>query len=50
MLRKEERIAGTERYPWLDDSNERKYMSDREMLEKYIDLDSFCLTKWERRK
>ena len=33
-LRKEERMECTEKYPWLDDSNERKYMSDREMLEK----------------
>ena len=40
MLRKEERMEGTERYPWLDNSNERKYMSDGEILEKYIDLDN----------
>ena len=37
-LRKEERMQSTERYPWLDDSDERKYMSDREILEKYIGL------------
>ena len=36
-LRKEERMHSTERYPWLEDSNERKYMSDKEILEKYID-------------
>ena len=39
-LRKEEEMQGTERYPWLDDSDERKYMSDREILEKYIDLEN----------
>ena len=33
-----------EKYPWLDPSNERKYMSDREILEKYVDLDKSCLT------
>ena len=44
-LRKVERMHGTERYPWLDDSNERKYMSDIEILEKYIDLENSCLTK-----
>ena len=49
-LRKEERMQSTEKYPWLDDSNERKYMSDREMLEKYIDLENSCLTKWEKRE
>ena len=32
-LRKEERMQGTEKYPWLDDSNEGKYISDREILE-----------------
>ena len=26
MLRKEERMETIEKYPWLDDSNERKYM------------------------
>ena len=43
-------MQSTERYPWLDDSNERKYVSDREILEKYIDLESSCLTKWEKRQ
>ena len=33
-LRKEKRMQDTERYPWLDDSDEKKYMSDREKLEK----------------
>ena len=50
MLRKEEKMAGTEKDPWLDDSDERKYMSDREILEKYIDLDNSCLTKWEKKE
>ena len=49
-LRKEERMEGTEKYPWLDDSNERKYMSDKEILEKYIDLETSCLTKWENKE
>ena len=31
MLRKKERMEGTEKYPWLDNSNERKCMSDREI-------------------
>ena len=29
---------------------ERKHMTDREILDKYIDLDSSCLTKWEKQK
>ena len=44
-LRKEESLDGTEKYPWLDDSNERKYMTDKEVFEKYINLDNSCLTK-----
>ena len=44
-LRKEEKLQSTERYPCLDDSDERKYMSDGEILEKYINLENSCLTK-----
>ena len=43
-------MQGTERYPWLDDSDERKYMSDREILEKYIDLENSCLTEREKKQ
>ena len=50
MLRKEERMESTERYPWLDDNNERIYMADREILERYINLDNSCLTKWEKKE
>ena len=39
-----------DKYPWLDNGNERKYMSDKEILDKYIDLDNSCLTRWEKRK
>ena len=39
-LRKEEKeTCKTDKYPWLDDSNERKHMTDREILDKYIDLE-----------
>ena len=50
MLRKEEKLEGKEKYPWLDDSDERKYMTDKEVLERYINLDNSCLNKWEKRK
>ena len=39
-LKKDEKILEKEKYPWLQDSDERKYMTDREMLDKYIDLDT----------
>ena len=49
-LRKEESLKGKEKYPWLDDSDERKYMTDKEVLEKYINLDNSCLNKWKKRE
>ena len=34
----------TEKYPWLEQDKERRNMSDRDILDKYIDLDKSCLT------
>ena len=39
-----------EKYPWLDQSEERKYMSDREILDKYVDLDKSCLSDAEKNR
>ena len=39
-----------EKYPWLDDMDERKYMMDREISEKYIDLRDSCLDDSERKQ
>ena len=51
MLKKErEKKKLEESYPWLDSSDERKYMTDQEILHKYIDLDSSCLTKEEKKE
>ena len=49
-LRRKEKIEGAKKYTWLDDSNERKDMSDKEILDKYIDLENSCLTKWEKKE
>ena len=38
------------KYPWLDDKDERKCMTDREILDKYIHLDNSCLTKAEMKE
>ena len=44
MVRQErEKDSEKERYPWLDDMDERKYMMDKEILDKYIDLRDSCL-------
>ena len=44
-LRKEQSLDTGEKFPWLDNSDERKYMSDREILRKYINLDNTCLVE-----
>ena len=49
-LKREQSLDMGEKYPWLDDSDKRKYMSHREILEKYIKLDNRCLTKEEKRE
>ena len=51
ILKKErEQTELKESYPWLDSSDKRKYITDREILDKYIDLDNSCLTKEERKE
>ena len=46
--KKEKKEVEKDRYPWLDDSDERKHMTDKEILDKYIDLDNSCLTEPEK--
>ena len=46
-MRKEEETS-ERKYLWLEDTDKRKYMSDKEILEKYINLDNSCLTKIEK--
>ena len=50
LRKEEEETSSADIYPWLDDSDERKDMTDREILDKYIDLESSCLTKWDQQK
>ena len=47
-LRKEQKSDTGEKFTWLDNSDERKYMSDREILRKYINLDNTCLMEDEK--
>ena len=37
-------------YPWLDTDNDRRHMTDREILEKYVNLSDSCLSKEEKDK
>ena len=49
-IRQEEKNDSEKRYPWLDDTDERKYMTDKEILDKYIDLKDSCLDERERKQ
>ena len=46
MRKEEENSEG--RYPWLEDTDERKYITNREILDRYVNLDNSCLTKIEK--
>ena len=47
-LKKEENLETGEKHSLLDKMDERNYMTDREILEKYINLDNTCLTEKEK--
>ena len=47
LMRKEEENSKG-KFLWLEDTDERKYMIDREILDKYGNLDNSCLTKIEK--
>ena len=50
-LRKErEPTTPIDKYPWLDPEDERRNMTDREILEKYVDLKNSHLNKEEKVK
>ena len=46
MRKEEEKSEG--KFLWLDDTDKRKHMTDREILDKYVNLDNSCLTKAEK--
>ena len=47
---RQEKEGKKEEYPWVDDMDERKYMTDKEILHKYIDLKDSCLEEIERKQ
>ena len=50
-LKKEgEQITPRDKYPWLDPEDDQRHMTDREILEKYINLDNSCLNEEENIK
>ena len=51
ILKKERKHRWPEdKYPWLDADDDQRHMTDREILEKYINLDNSCLNEEERTK
>ena len=50
-LRKERKqTTPIDKYSWLDPEDEKRNMTDREILEKYVDLNNSCLNKEETLK
>ena len=50
-LKKErEQKSPRDNYPWLDSDDERRHLTDKEILEKYVNLDDSCLSKEENIK
>ena len=45
-----EQVSPIDKYPWLDPGDKRRNMMDREILEKYVDLETSCLNKEEKIK
>ena len=51
ILKKErEQKLPEDKYLWLDPGDEQRHMTDKEILDKYINLDNSCLSKEEKRK
>ena len=50
LKRDREQTTRTDKYPWLDLEDERKHMTDREILEKYVNLNNSCLNIEEKMK
>ena len=46
MRKEEEKSEG--KFLWLDDTDEKKHRTDREILDKYVNLDNSCITKVEK--
>ena len=39
---KKEKEETKDKYPWLDQGNERRNMSEKEILDKYVDYEKSC--------
>ena len=49
-MKEREQKLPDEKYPWLDPGDEWRHMTDREIFDKYINLDDSCFTKEEKKE
>ena len=49
-VKQEEKDKQKEKYPWLDDTDERKYVMDQEILDRHVDLRNSCPDDSERKQ
>ena len=47
---KKEKEQTNDKFPWLYQDNERRNMSVREIFEKYVDFEKWCLSDSEKKK
>ena len=50
LKKEKEQELPEDRYTWLEPEDDRRHMTDREILEKYINLNNSCLSKEEKIK
>ena len=50
LKREREQESLKDKYPWLDPDDDQRHMTDREILEKYINLEISCLNEEEKIK
>ena len=48
LKREREQNSPEDKCPWLDPDDEQRHMTDKEILDKYINLDNSCLSKEEK--
>ena len=45
-----EQKSSKDRYPWLDQDDEQRHITDKEILDKYINLGNSCFSKEEKKE
>ena len=50
LKREREQKPPEDKYPWLDLDDKQRDMTDKGILDKYINLDNSCLSKEEKRE